>query len=266
MKQGSVLQTRWLRSSLSLLVAGLMIGSISYIGVHTYKSSHAATLPTIYASPDSGDVASGSTLSVTLRADSGGEGVNSVQASLNYDTSKLTYSSITEADAFPLVAATSTSTPGVIRVGRGNNDRSITGDNAIVTINFKVTGTSGTGTINIDKANSALVRSSDNSDILANVGTGTYTIAVSPGTLPSGGSTSISTEKPRLTLSPASGNLPTGSPVSVDVRLHSYNFPVSTVEAIVSYPSGQLQFTGLTEGGIYTVSYTHLTLPTKRIV
>jgi len=252
MKQGSVIHNRWLRSGLSLLVAGLMVGSISYIGVHTYKSSHAATVPTIYASPDSGAVASGSTLSVTLRADSGGEGVNSVQASLNYDASKLTYSSITEAGTFPLVAATSTSSPGIIRVARGNNDSSVTGDNAIVTINFKVTGTSGTGAINIDKANSALVRSSDNSNILANVGTGTYTIAVAPGTQPSGSSTSTSTEKPRLTLSPASGNLPTGSPVSVAVRLHSYNFPISTVEAIVSYPAGQLQYTGLTEGGIYT--------------
>lgn len=251
---------RWLRSGVSLIVAALMIGSISYIGVHTYKASHASTVPTIYASPDKGTIASGSILSVTLRADSGSEAVNSVQASLNYDASKLSYSSITDSDSYPLVAATSTSTPGVIRIGRGNNDKSLTGDNAIVTINFRVTGTSGTGTITLDKAYSALVRSSDSTDILGNVGTGTYTISSSTaggGTVSSPtpqpqSSSNTSVEKPVMTLSPSSGNMQPGSPLSVAIRLNSYNYPVSTAEAIISYPAGQLQYTGVTEGGVYT--------------
>lgn len=258
------LGSRHIRSAVSLLIALLLIGSISYLGVHTYRSSHASSGPSIYATPSSASVTAGATLSVTLRSNSGSTGVNSVQASLNYDVDKLQYVGITEGGTFPVVAATSTGTPGVIRVGRANADREVTGDNAIVTVNFKVIGT-GTGTISVDKSYSFLVNSTTNKDILENVGSGSYTVtaptvATDPNpnppatsaTPPPAVASPAAGTKPILTLSPPSGSVAPGASLSVGVRLNAYSGGVTTVQAVVNYPAGQLEYTGATEGGVFT--------------
>ncbi len=236
------LHHRGFRSVLSFVVALLLIGSISYLGIRTYQASHAASGASIYVSPDTATVANGSTLSVTIRENSGTDSVNSVQASLNYDSNKLQYVSITEGDSFPVIAANSTGTPGVIRVGRGNSDGSVTGDKPIVTINFKVIGSSGDAAINVDKAYSLLVRSVDNQDILQNVGSGNYTISSDTG--------NIST-KPIMYITPASSSYLAGATVAATVRLNSYTASVTTIEAAIKYPTDKLQYVSVTEGGIY---------------
>jgi len=227
-----------LRSVLSFVVAAVMIGSISYLGVKTYHDSHAASGASIYVNPSSGTLTSGTTVSITIRENSGTDPVNSVQASLNYDSNALQYSSITEGGSFPVIAATSTGTPGVVRVGRANADNPVTGDLPVVTVNFKVIGTSGTGTIVVDKAYSFLVRSTDNQDILQSVGNGSYTIA--------------SSGAPVLYVSPSSGIFSEGSTLSATIRLNSASNAVSTVESVVGYPTSQLQYVSVSEGGVYT--------------
>jgi len=95
-----------LRSILSFVVAAVIIGSISYLGVKTYHDSHAATGASIYVNPGSGTLTAGSIVSITVRENSGTDPINTVQASLNYDSNSLQYSSISESGSFPVVAAT----------------------------------------------------------------------------------------------------------------------------------------------------------------
>ena len=236
------LQSRAFRSVLSMFVAVLMVGSISYLGVQTYKQSQAATGATMYVSPDTASVATGSTLSVSIRENSGTEAVNSVQSSLTYDPNNLQFVSITEGGAFPMAAATNTSTPGVIRVGRANTNADQMGDKPIVTVNFKVIGTSGSPKVNIDKSYSFIARASDSKDILQNIGSGTYAIPAS----------STSSAQPILFINPASGSVQPGSTINAAVHVNAYSTSVTTVEAAVSYPTNLLQYVGVAEGGVFT--------------
>jgi|GEM_PF-2199789 len=246
-----------LRSILSFVVAAVIIGSISYLGVKTYHDSHAATGASIYVNPGSGTLTAGSIVSITVRENSGTDPINTVQASLNYDSNSLQYSSISESGSFPVVAATSTDTPGVVRIGRGNANNPLTGDVAVVTINFKVIGASGTGTITVDKAYSFLVRSTDNTDILQSVGNGSYTLtgtATPPPPSPTPTPPPPSpTGAPLLYMSPSAGTYNTGDTLSASVRISSGTSTVTTVEAIVGYPTNQLQYVSVSEGGVYTV-------------
>jgi hypothetical protein len=236
------LQHRGFRSALSFLVALLLIGSISYLGIRTYQASHAASGVSIYVTPDTAPATSGSSLSVTIHENSGAEPVNSVQASLNYDSNKLQFVSITEGGSFPVIAATNTDTAGVIRIGRGNSDTSVTGDKPVVTVNFKVVGNSGDAVLSIDKAYSLLVSSSSNKDILQNVGGGSYTIAST--------ASAVSTN-PILYVTPASNSYVAGAAVAATVRLNAYTAGVTTIEAAIKYPTDKLQYVGVSEGGIF---------------
>jgi hypothetical protein len=244
MGRGIGLDNRHIRSLLSFVVAALLITSISYLGLRTFQASHAASGPAIYASPSSANVQQGTTLSVTMREDSGNVPVNSVQASMNYDSNSLQFVNITEGGAFPQVAASNTDTPGVIRIARANSDADVTGDKPIVTVNFKVIGASGQASIGFDSAYSFLVRSSDSKDILQNVSGGTFAIkSADPVVAP--------VTKPVIYINPASGSYNQGSTVSAAVRLNANSTSVTTIEAAIGYPANILQYTGVTEGGVF---------------
>ncbi len=249
---------RWnIGSIISLVIGIVLVCAISYLGIKTYRESHAAAAASIYVNPSSATLTTGSTVSVTVRENSGTDPVNSVQASLNYDSNQLQYVDLVEGGAFPVIAATSTNTPGVVRIGRANASTPQTGDQAIVTVNFKVIGSSGTGAITIDRAYSLLVRSTDNKDMLQSVGNGSYAFtggstAPNPTPTPPPPSPPSSNGKPVLYISPASGNYAVGSTIAATVKLNSFTTATSTVEAVVGYPTDKLQFVDVTEGGAYT--------------
>lgn len=227
------------RSFISVIVAGLLILSISYLGIKTYQDSKAATGGAITLTPSSGTYTSGSNISVTISEDSGTEPVNSVQASLTYDPAKLQYVSVTEGGAFPIAAATQTSTPGVFRVARATQDTPLTGIKPIVTVNFKVLGASGTADIGVDKAYSFLASATNNQDILLTVGSASFTVT---------GSGGGSATKPILTVTPATGTYAVGANIAATVKLNGYTNQVTTVEAATSYPTNLLQYVSVTEG------------------
>lgn len=201
--------------------------------------SRAATGASMSLSASSGTVVPGSTVAVAIRADSGTDPVNSVQASLTYNASQMQFVSITEGGIFPIVSATSTTT-GVVRVGRAIQGSTVTGANTIVTVNFKVLATSGTTSLNLDPAYSFVVRTTDSSNILQTVTGATYTVsAPTPPT---------SSAKPIFTLTPATGSYAVGATVPVVVRLSSAATAVTTVEPVISYPTATLQYLNTTEG------------------
>ena len=254
-------RNRHFRSVVSLVVAVVLIIAISYLGVHTLRASHAATGASLYLTPDSATINSGATMSVTVREMSGSDLVNSVQAAIGYDPAAFQYVGLTEGTTFGVAAATQTSTPGVIRIARATSGGGVSGDNPVITINFKVVGTSAGATkLNFDRANSYLVRGSDNSDILQSVGAGSFaisgkTVASTPGGMNSGPTTSSTdgTGVPTLKLDPATGTYGPGSTIAVAVNLKAFATPVTTVEATVSYPASQLQYLGVAEGNGFVV-------------
>lgn len=182
-------------------VALVVVSSVSYFGTQMRQGSKAATTTpgSIYMLPETGTYAPGSTVSVVVRENSGTDPVNSVQASMTYNASQMQFVSISEGTAFPTVAATSTATPGVIRVGRAAQGAPVAGDNAVVTVNFRVLATSGTTSLAFDPAFSFLVRSTDSANILTGNSGATFTVrlpaptisAIAPASGPTAGGTTV---------------------------------------------------------------------------
>lgn len=203
-KLGTLAKKPGVQHVLTAFVALLVVSSVAYVGTFVGKEKSKAAVPpppptALYLSPEAGTFAPGSTISVGVRLTSGTAPINSVQASLLYNSAQLQYVSISEGAAFPTVAATSTATPGVVRVGRAAQIQPITGDNLVVTVNFKVLATSGTSTLSFDPAFSYAVRSTDNVNALASTSGASYAITypaptistVAPATGPSAGGTTI---------------------------------------------------------------------------
>ncbi|HEX8181966.1 MAG TPA: IPT/TIG domain-containing protein [Candidatus Saccharimonadales bacterium] len=171
----SFLQKRVVQRFSVVAVALVVVGSVAYFGANNSNSSQAAGVGTLSVTPATGTFTTGSNVSVTISEDSGTDPVNSVQASLRYDATKLQYVSMTEGTAFSTIAATSTATAGTIRVGRATAaGSSVTGNNAVVTVTFRVLGNTGTTALNFDPAFSFIVRSTDSVNILTSSTTATY--------------------------------------------------------------------------------------------
>ena len=151
-----------------LAVALLVVGSITYFGTHTNRESHAASGGTLTVAPAAGTFRAGTSLVATVYADSGGTPIDSVQSTLKYDAAQLQFIGLSDSSFFPVVAATSTGTPGVIRVERHvSPGQSVRGRHAVVTVNFRVLGSSGSTNLTFDPGLSYMVRSSDGANILA---------------------------------------------------------------------------------------------------
>jgi len=183
-----------------LAVALVVVGSVAYFGTQQNQGSHAASIGLLSMSAATGTLIQGNTVTVKLVEDSGTDLVNAVQASVTYDATKLQYVSMAEGTAFPTVAANSTGTAGLIRVGRATLPGApATGSNTIVVLTFKVIGGSGTTSLAYDSAFSFLVRSTDNVNTLTSATGATYTLklpaptitSVSPVTGPTAGGTAL---------------------------------------------------------------------------
>jgi hypothetical protein len=214
-KINKLLQKQIVQKFSVLAVALLVVGSVAYFGTQQNQGSHAASLGLLTMSPTTATLIQGSNVSVTLSENSGTDTVNAVQASVSYDATKLQYVSMSEGTAFPTVAANSTATAGLIRVGRATLPASpVTGTNTIVVLTFKVIGGSGTAALTYDSAFSFLVRSTDNVNTLTSATGATYTLKLPAPTIssvaPASGSTAGGTA---LTISGA--NFVAGSTVTI---------------------------------------------------
>ncbi len=245
MKNRTLDPMRIVRQVTSLSVAILLIGAIGVIGVRNYRGSEAATPPSasMTLTPASATWDAGTTVAVTVNANSGAEAVNAVQASLVYNPNNLQYVSITEGSAFPIVAATSTES-GVIRVGRAVSEGGVTGNNAVVIVRFKVLGGADTTSLKLDQAYSYIVRSSDNKDILKTAETTSYAIKNTGSVTGSG--------KPAFRLDPPTGTYRPGSNIAVAVRVSTGAATLTAVQPIINYPADHLEFVDVKEGTAFT--------------
>ena len=157
-------------NQMTLLFVGIFaISAVTYVGTNHNQASQAATIGGLYVTPPSSQVEPGTTVAVTVREQSGTDAVNAVQAALTYNAAQLQFVSITEGTAFPFKAAPDTATAGMVRLARGVNvgAAGVSGDNIVVTVNFKVLATSGTAAVQFNTDQSLIVRSSDNANILS---------------------------------------------------------------------------------------------------
>lgn len=156
-----------------LLLATLSTGIFSFIAS---VPVHAAA--SLYLSPASSSVAQGSSFSVSVRVNTGGDGVNAVQANLSYPVDKLDFLGISTYGTAFEIQAENTGGGGSIRIGRGHVG-SVTGDQLVATITFKAKPSSGSATVGFTSG-SAVVRTSDNKNIISGKSGGTYSFKAAP--------------------------------------------------------------------------------------
>ncbi|HSH18248.1 MAG TPA: cohesin domain-containing protein [Candidatus Saccharimonadales bacterium] len=249
MKIQSFLRSRGFRQATSFLTAAFFIGSVSFLGVRYYNSSIALSGATMQVSPSTGSYAAGSTVSFTIREDSGSTPVNSVQASLKYDAARLQFVSVTEGGAFSLKAATSTGEPGIVRVARAIQSGTLTGDLPIVTINFKVLA-SGTTEVTLDRDFSSVVRASDSQNILEALTNGSYTLTAASTATPPPATSAPTGAKAVLSLQPGGGNYALGATIPVAVRVNTAA-RLTVVQAVIKYPANLLQYVRVENTGSF---------------
>jgi len=152
------------------LIFILLIVIVSFLTL-----SESAFASTLYLTPASGTISVGSTLSVQVRLNTGGEGVNGVSAYLSYPADKLDVVWISYGSAFS-IAAEGAYGGGAIRISRGNIS-AVSGNVLLATIGFRGK-TVGSATASFI-GGSAVPRASDSSDSLNLGGStgGTYTIS-----------------------------------------------------------------------------------------
>ncbi|HEX8226994.1 MAG TPA: IPT/TIG domain-containing protein [Candidatus Saccharimonadales bacterium] len=247
----SHLQSMRFHKAFGFALAFLVVGSMAALGANHVNDSSAATGGTLYVSPASSSVTSGSNFTVAVRATSGTNAINAVQASLTYNPSQLQFVSVSEGTAFPTVAATNTATAGIIRIARGTApNTTVTGDQVVVSVTFKVLAASGTTSVAFDAPFSNIALAADGTNMLSSTTGGTYTVQ---GT----GSTSNT-----LYIAPATGNQAAGSTFTVAVHENSNTNPINAAQASLTYNASQLQFVSITESASFpTVAATSTSTP-----
>ncbi len=121
----------------------------------------------------------GQEVTITLYAHSGARLVNTVQTALRYPQDSLQFVSVTTSTAFPRDYGTDTSTPGIVKLVRAvqSQTESVKGKQVVAAVTFKklLDVHVPDVVVVVDKANSFLVTSSDNRDLIAS-GKGSLTV------------------------------------------------------------------------------------------
>lgn len=140
-----MLQIKKIRKS---VVLGIII--LALIGGWTLQLS-AASANSIYLSPGSKSIAKNKTFTIKLRVRPATP-VNAVKATVNFDSSKLEYKSVTGASVFPIELAKSVGN-GFIALEYGNLGGSVTIDSPLASITFKAKTSSGSTPIKLSNYN-----------------------------------------------------------------------------------------------------------------
>ncbi len=159
-----------------LLLAILMVAGTGLLVISVQAAGSAA----LTLNPSSGSYSNGSNITVTIKENSTDQ-INTVQADLAYDSSKLEFISINTAVStfdYPLSA---TGGGGTVSIARGvSNGGTLTGTQTVAAVTFRVLVGSGSTVISF-KSSSAVVRPSDGQNVWNGSTTGgTYTLTTPP--------------------------------------------------------------------------------------
>ena len=269
-------------SVFSRLSAGLVSTMVVVLGVYVVFRVGAASQQ-LYLSPSSASVNIGQNITLAVRENSGTDPVNAVQANLTYNPAQLQFVAVDYTNSAFSLQASSSGGGGSVKMTRatGGGEPPVTGDNLIANVTFKAL--VGGVTSNITFASgSAVVRSTDNTNILTSSGTGSYVLVGLPTVTPTPTPTpppptpplsttpmpirTTATPKPASTPTPVPGSktpiatptpVPTSDPLSV--QSDNKNPPdTSDLAIIISSGSGSpvTVYTGSVPvvGGLITIS------------
>jgi hypothetical protein len=200
----------------SAVAVALAVVVLGYYAI----GSFAAGAASLYLNPASGTYTTGQVVSVQIMVNTGGQPVNAVQADFTYPASKLQFSSIDGTGSVMSIDASSTGGNGSVSIARGNTS-AYTGTGLLATVRFTALA-SGSAPLTFS-ASSAVVRSTDNTNVLGTMTGANYTLA-SPAT-PTPTPTPTPTAAKTPTPAPGSGSktptpakTPTPSPTAAAVR------------------------------------------------
>jgi len=165
---------------------------------------------TIYLSPASGNFSVGSTISVSVRVNTGGEVINAAEAIISYPADLLSFVWVSGSGSAFQVEAQGTGGGGTVHIARGAYPPGVSSSNALLAVvGFKVKAT-GTAVLSLQSGSRAL-RQSDSSDVVKGSYVGAkYTLGAST-SLP----TPTQTPEVRLEISNLSVNLTGKNSVTV---------------------------------------------------
>lgn len=244
MKYPKVLRRRTLRHLAAKVLAVMFVAAL---GSSLYLSKVSAASAQLYMAPGSGTLTQNNNVVVGIRINNGTDSSNAVQANLSYPTAKLQYISTSLSGVYDIVAENSHSS-GSIRIGLGKIG-TVSGDQLIANVTFKVIGNSGTGSITWDSGSAAV---NGGTNVLAGTTNATYSFQA-PATTPppttgggtgsgtsggtSGGSkpstSTPSTSKPSATTPVATQSAPSSDktpPQISNIRPSNLGFNAATIE------------------------------------
>jgi hypothetical protein len=252
------------------ILAGSLIAMVAVLGMVVVVAGRAATQQ-LYTDPAIVSINQNTDFNVSVRINSGTDPVNAVEADLTYDSTKLQYVSVSSTGSdFPLEASTQATT-GSLKLARATNPGSapITGDGLVAIVTFHSLTGSGSSSITF-AGSSAVVRSTDNTNVLIDSGSTTVNFSVPATPTPTPSATPTPTSTPAPTASPTPTPTPTPNPsgdsahlylspanapyndngsFSVQVREDSGAAAVNAVQANLSYPTNLLEVTSVDETG-----------------
>jgi hypothetical protein len=168
-------------SNVKRVIKSLIISLLLFSPLMAASPAFAASA-SLYLSPASSSVSQGSTLSISVRENSGSEPVNGVEIHMTYAADKFDFVSIGSSSAFGIVAANSGG-GGSIRIDRGALP-AVSGNQLIATLRLRAKVSSGSGAVAITSA-SRVISANSNANIATSFGTGTYNLTAVPPPTPS---------------------------------------------------------------------------------
>ena len=147
---------------MKVILSKLLIISILVSSTLAARASVVDAAGSIYLSPGGASIAQGSAFNVSVRVNTGGATVDTVQANLSYPADKLDFLGIGYSGSAFGIQAEGSGGGGSIKIGRGNLS-AVSGDLLVGTITFQAKTSSGTGTISFtsgteaDKAGKVIV-------------------------------------------------------------------------------------------------------------
>jgi hypothetical protein len=169
------------RAIWSLVLAFCML-VVGFPGIDHVLAAESARM---YVAPASGNFAVGGiTFDVQIRVDSGPDGINAVEAVLTFPPDLLMVtgppSVVGSFLEYWMPDTTYDNVLGVVHVTGGRPsgfEGGFTGDGLVATVQFCTRSTAGTASVSVDLAQSHVLRAVDNTEVLATVTGGSYTLA-----------------------------------------------------------------------------------------
>ncbi len=179
----------------SIIFTLLLLAGISFIAPSSILAASSLSF-----SPSSGTINRDATLRVSVYVNTGTEKANALQADVAYPLDKLQFLSISTSGTALTIFAEKSASGGVVHLAGGSPSPGISGNKLIATITFKVLAETGTAGLSFTN-DSAVLRDSDNANILTAKGAGNYTLASAV----SSGATTVPTSQPVTNIQTASG-------------------------------------------------------------